>query len=177
MKKRHCVRNVTTGHVLAHFFLVILEWNVSTTKCLASSPGCRESTLPNGANPAPVCRNRTLPRPKQCRTPTRSLASVDKEFDSCQTCALHTPHARAAPCLFRCTHLSASLPSATFPFSAPAETRRSLAGVPDIFFVSMAVAFIAIRPPLFIVLFRHRCARSNNVLNNEQEGLLLIHTY
>lgn len=144
-EKRHCVKNVTTGHVLAHFFLVFLLWNVSTTKRFASSPGCRESTLPNGAHPAPTGRNRTLPRPKQCRTPTRSLASVDKEFDSCQTCAPHTRSAHAAPRLIRCTPPSASLPSAPSPFSAPAETQRQCAAVPHLYFVSTAAALIAIQ--------------------------------
>lgn len=144
-EKGHCVKNVTTGHVLAHFFLGFLLWNVSTTKRFASSPGCRESTLPNGAHHAPTGRNRTPPRPKQCRTSTRSLASVDKELDSCQTCALHTRSSHTAPCLFRCTPPSASLPSAPFPFSAPAETQRPFAAVPRLYFVSTAAAFIAIQ--------------------------------
>ena len=37
-QKGHCVRNVTTGHVLAHFFLVFVLWNVSTTKTLRIQP-------------------------------------------------------------------------------------------------------------------------------------------
>lgn len=159
---------------MAHFFLVFLLWNVSTTKRFASSPGCRESTLPNGAHPAPTGRNRTLPRPKQCRTPTRSLASVDKEFDSCQTCALHTRSTHTAPCLFRCTHPSASLPSAPSPFSAPAETQRQFVAVPDICFDVHGCRFYSDPVALFYCSCSAQVRLPNNILNNQRDRALLI---